>query len=200
MKIKVLILVGILIIAFAAVVIPVSASDPISGTTELHGNVLSYVSISVSTGSIALTLDPQASQPITNSNLGITISANKAATVTVKDNTGRITAEKGKMGNYTSSYDQATQFTTPLLNTTLASPLGLVASSTCVPGGLGGTITPVSVSSPIRDAVSMFTTTGVLSSASCPANQFSQTVAKTDPVLPAGSTYRMDLEFDIAAN
>jgi len=194
MKTKVLVLIGILIIAFAAVTVPVSAGT--TGTTYLAGNIAKYVSITVSPSSLTLTLDPTSS-PATNNLLDIKLSQNTPATVTVADNTGRPAAAQGFMGNYTTTYAQGST----ALNTTLASSIALTASSTCVPGA-AGTITPVAITPPITSTpANMFTTLGVLNSADCPTNIFSQAVAYTDPVLPSPTNaYRIDFVFTITAN
>jgi hypothetical protein len=89
------------------------------------------------------------------------------------------------MGNYTSSYVASP------LNTDLASPIGLTGTTVT-------TTTADSVSSPITStAQTLYTGNAPVYNQILAPNTFSQPVAYTDPVLPSGSTYRIDLLFTI---
>jgi len=179
MKKIVLVLVGVLVIASALIAVPVSASN--TGTTALTGNPASYVSITTSEASIPLTLTPGSTA--TDGTLGLTVSCNDPFTITVADNSLR-SSELGYMGNYTSSYVAFP------LNTTLASPIGLTGTTVT-------TTTADTVTSPISTAQTLYTGTAPVYNQALTPNTFSQQVAYTDPVLPAGSTYRIDFIFTI---
>jgi len=115
------------------------------------------------------------------------VAANTPFTITVNDNTGRILAEQGFMGNYTSgAYG-------PSVNTTLASPLGLT-------GTTNSTTSAEVITPPIRTASpqTLYTGTSAVSNQYL-FNTFSQAVAFGDPLLPTGSEYRVDLQFTISS-
>jgi hypothetical protein len=81
MKAKVLVMIGILIIAFAAVVTPVMAAS----TTTITGNPTAVIAVSVTGGTVNLALNPQIS-PATDSSQTLTVSANAVGwTVAAKD-------------------------------------------------------------------------------------------------------------------
>ena len=183
MKTNKLVLIGILIIAFAAMVAPVLAAN--TGTTYVSGNPSKYVAITLSSGSVPLTLVPGGSA--TSSALTITADSNAKFTITVNDNSGRALGQ-GYMGNYTSGAYEASP-----TNTTLASPLQLSGTTT-------GTTTVGTITPPILTGTpqTLYTGTKWVSSQSLPT-LFTQPVALNDPFLPGSSVYRMDMMFTITA-
>jgi autotransporter-associated beta strand protein len=144
-----------------------------------------YVSISLNENTINMALIPGSTA--TNSSLGITVSANARFAVTVADNTGRPAGEQGYMGNYTTSYAQGSN----ALNTTLASPIGLV-------GTTNGTTSMGTIAPPILvSGQPLYTGSAAVTNQLLAPNTLTQPVAYADPVMPSGSTYRIDLVYTI---
>jgi len=186
MKTKLLIIAGLLVIAFVVMITPVMADT--TGTTAVTGNPSLYVAIQLNQSSINLPLDPNSGSAATNGTLGITVSANGPFSVTVADNgavKGR-TATSGYMSNFTgSSYD--------LVATHLNSALGLTGTTT-------GTTNAEVISTPISaDGDTLYSGTAPVTDQLLTPNTISQNVANNDLVLPPGSTYRIDLLFTIGA-
>ena len=188
MKTNKLVLIGILIIAFAAMVAPVLAGT--TGTAYVSGNPSKYVAITLSSGTVPLTLIPNAAA--TSSALTITADSNSKFTITVNDNTGRALGDgtQGYMGNYSvtnSAYEVIPN------NTKLASPLQLSGTTT-------GTTTVGTITPPILAATpqTLYTGTHWVASQSLPT-LFTQPVAYNDPFLLGTNVYRMDMMFTITA-
>ena len=165
MKARLLIIVGLMIMAVALTVAPVMALS--TGTTSITGNPQSYVSITLSNTSVYLPLDPSNS-PATNSSMGITVLTNIPFSITVADMTGRSTGQ-GFLGNYTSGVYDASP-----LNTDLGSPIQLT-------GTTNTTTTADSITPPITTGSpqtfftgSSYVTNQVL------ATEFTRPVAYTD--------------------
>lgn len=177
-------LIGVLFIALAAVAAPVLADT--TGTAYVSGNPAQYIAITLNENSIALTLDPTSS-PATDSSLTITASCNDPFAITVADNTAR-GSNLGYMGNYTSSAYDASP-----LNTKLTSALALS-------GTTDGTTVAQTITPPITDSPqTLYAGSVPVYDQSLDTNTFTQAVSYTDPRLPGGSNYRIDLIFTIAA-
>ena len=185
MKTRALIIGFLFVIIVALMTAPVSADT--TGTTALTGNPTAYVVITVNPNTIPLTLTPGASA--TDNTLDIHLTSNKACTVSVADSTGRAGGDQGYMGNFTASYEASP------LNTKLASPIQLVGTASPPAGVTVSALTP-----PISTAQTLFTGIAGLNNVNCNTNTFTQPVAYTDPVLPSGSSYKIDLTFTIAAS
>ena len=185
MKTRALIIGFLLVIIVALMTAPVLALT--TGSTALTGNPSAYVAITVSPDTIPLTLDPGSSA--TNNSLQINLTSNKACTVSVADNTFRAGGDLGYMGNFTTFYNASP------LNTKLAAPIELVGD-TIPPAG----VTVSALTFPISTAQTLFTGIAGLNNVNCNTNTFTQPVAYADLVLPAGSSYKIDLTFTIAAS
>jgi hypothetical protein len=187
MKTKVLILVGILIIAFAAVVAPAMAAG--TGIATITGNPAKTISLTVNGGTIGLNLDPTAPQPITDSTTAtLDVSSNSPGwTVSVKDALDGSKPSAGKMVNYTTaSSTYGTLALGSALNVGSASyvsaPNGFVGTS----HDLTGSDQAIETGASDTTAANSFTATALT---------FKQTVVITDPVLPSGQVYRIIVTF-----
>ncbi|HXW98955.1 MAG TPA: hypothetical protein VEI51_04460, partial [Methanomicrobiales archaeon] len=147
----------------------------------------SFVSIALNqTSPIFLALNYSAS-PSTNSSLGLLVSSNGNFAVTVQDSTGRTSGDQGYMGNYTAT----TFYQVSPINTKLGSALSV--SGTTNGTTLAGAITP-----PITATPQTLYTGGSQTNQPL-ATLLSQPVTFGDTVLPAGSAYRIDLQFTITS-
>ena len=162
-----------------------SAANPYyTNITTLSNYISPYVAISLNESAINLALIPGSTA--TDMSLGITVSANAPFVVTVADNTGRSSGQ-GYMGNYTASYNQGLH----ALNTTLASAIGLA-------GTTNGTTSKGSITPPIlAGGQTLYTGSAAVTNQLLAPNTFTQHVVNADPVLPTGSTYRIDLLYSI---
>jgi hypothetical protein len=88
------------------------------------------------------------------------------------------------MGNYTSSYVASP------LNTILSSPIGLA-------GTTNGTTSADTLTTPISTAQTLYVGNASVTNQLLAPNIFTQPVAVADPVLPTGSTYRIDLLYTV---
>ncbi|HUK39274.1 MAG TPA: hypothetical protein VLV30_09185 [Methanomicrobiales archaeon] len=138
------------------------------------------------TSPIYLALNYSAS-PATNSSLGLLVSSNVNFAVTVQDTTGRTSGDQGYMGNYTAS----TLYQSSPINTKLGSALGLS-------GTTNGTTVAAAIAPPIT-ATPQTLYTGQPKTNQPLVTLFSQPVTFGDSVLPAGSAYRIDLQFTITS-
>lgn len=171
--------------AAGAVNVVITTPNGTATGTNAFTYIASNVAITLNQTSIFMPLT--AGGTATNTSLGITVTANIPFTVTVADNTGRIT-NVGYMGNYTTGYVLSP------LNTKLASPLGLA-------GTTNSTTAMKPITPPITStAQSLYSGSAAVTSQLLAPNTFTQPVALTDPVLPVGSKYRIDLIFTIAAS
>jgi hypothetical protein len=174
----------------AGAVVNVVISTP--NGTATGTNAFTYltpsVAITLTESTIPLTLQP--GHTTTDSGLGITVSANVPFSVTVADNTATLgrTSNYGYMGNYSTGTNQ---YVSPYTKT-LQSPLGLTGTSS-------GTTVAQIISGPITSGSPLYSGNTSVTSQLLSPNTFTQTVAVTDPVLPTGSTYRIDLMFTITA-
>jgi len=186
MRDRLIILAGFLLLVSVVMVGPVAAATA-NAPSAVLGNVKVAVSLALVNSTIYLDLDPAAS-PAQNTSLALIASSNQQPfTITVNDNTGRIVAEQGFMGNYTSgAYG-------PVVNTTLASSIGLS-------GTTNASTTAVAITPPITSTpVNFYTATAKVTNQYLMPNTFTQAVAVADPVLPTNSVYRIDLQFTISA-
>jgi hypothetical protein len=187
MKTKALILLGILIIAFASVVAPVIAAS----TTTITGNPTSVIAVSVTGGTVNLPLNPQSTQPITDSSQTLTVSANAIGwTVAVedkldKDPTNASSASKPNKG-YMSQHNTTTGYAT-------VSPLKLFALMNVT----GETMTTGTTPATARlDASGVIETGTAVASGSTGLISFKQISNYVDQVLTGtGNDYQIIVTF-----
>src|SRR5512136_173716 len=181
-----IVLAGILFLVSMVMIWPVAAATS-TGSGAVTGNVKVAVSIALVNSTIFLDLDPALS-PVSNTSLGLIVSSNQQPfTITVHDFTGRVAGEQGFMGNYTSgAYG-------PTANTTLGASLALAGTTNASTSAVA--ITPPITSTPVN----FYTATAKVTNQYLYPNTFTQVVSVSDPVLPSGSVYRIDLQFTISA-
>ena len=174
MKVRLIGFVGILVIVAALIAAPVSAGST-TGTSAVTGNPSSYASITLNETTVVLgpggIMPPGASS--SNQSLGINVTCNEHYTITVADNTERIAAEQGYMGNYTStwatpSYGNAT---VSGLNTTLTAPIQEAGTTNATASVTGSTITP-----PITTGSTLYSSTQPSNNLILAPNTFTQPV------------------------
>ena len=140
------------------------------------------VSLALNENSIALTFT--AGSSATDSSLVINTTDNVPFNIYVADNTGR-SSYQGYMGSYTgTAYDSG--------GPDLASPIQIAGTTT-------GTTTAQTITTPITStAQALYIGSAPVTNQNIPV-LFTQPVAYTDPVLPNGSNYRIDLLYTITA-
>lgn len=179
MKTRTLVLIGVMIIALAAMAMPVMAGQ----SAALYGNI--QPSASVDTNATNLDMIFTASQG-TNTTLGLIVNSNGPYTIGVSGSSG---SGSGYMSNYTSS-----AYETGGLATVLNQPLsvGSTTNSTANADGVG--------SSPLTSSVTLWTGKSAITNGMLDKITFTQPVTSgTDLRLPAGSNYRIDLTFSITS-
>jgi PKD repeat protein len=139
------------------------------------------VAITLNEGSIALAL--VAGSSATDSSLVMNTTTNVPFAILVADGTVRNTTQQGYMGSYTSgAYDSG--------GPDLGSPLQLAGTTT-------GTTTAQTITPPITStAKTLYSGSAAVTNQNLPT-VFTQPAAYSDPYLPGGSTYRIDLAFII---
>jgi hypothetical protein len=184
MKTKVFILIGILIIAFAAVVAPVMAGT--SGTTTITGNPAKTISITVNGPAISLNLDPTASPAVDSTHETLDVSSNTPSwTVKVKDALDDGKPSAGKMVDYLT--------TGPGPYGTLALGTAInVGSASVTPGFTGSTKTLSGADQTIELGDADFNAANTFSATPL---TFTQPVVITDSVLGANHVYRIIVTF-----
>jgi autotransporter-associated beta strand protein len=171
--------------AHAAGTVDVTVTSPGGTSASSPSDQFTYfvpgVALTLSESSIPLTLI--AGSTATDSNLGITVTANVPFTIMVADNTGR-SANQGYMGSYSGgAYDAAGPI--------LALPLELEGTTT-------GTTEAQSITPPITStSQTLYLGSAAVTDQLLAPNIFSQPVESTDQGLSGGSTYRIDLSFTI---
>jgi hypothetical protein len=188
MKTKIWIMVGVLIIAFATMAVPVMAGE--TGTAAITGDVPTSVDIVLNQSSITLDLSQATA---TNTTLGITATTNCPFAIRVNDAySDSKNSNAGYLANYTTAYMTAASG----LDTHLTNPLGFQGIS-------NGAVTGIAASTPISnsgESNNIFTGTAATGSSGTElATTATQTGANLDMHLPTGSTYRIDLLFTIYA-
>ncbi|MDD1682495.1 MAG: hypothetical protein LUO98_01555 [Methanoregula sp.] len=185
MKTKVLTLIGILIIAFAAMVAPVMAADTDSGTAIITGDVAQTITLTPPAAPIALTLDPTLS-PATDSGSDLGVSSNYPDwVVTAEDllDSGKPALSDGIMVNWVMAGPG------PYGTTLLASPLELgTADGT---GYTGSALTALTAQFTFAQGDGTSAAADIFT---IPLD-LSQPVAYTDVVLPATETYQIIVTF-----
>jgi hypothetical protein len=172
---------------FALIAVPVSANGNTASPVSLSGNISSnqgYVSIGTNLTSLYMPLVPGSSA--TNSSLGITAVSNLPFHITIRDSTARST-DIGYMGNYSTTQAYA------VLDQKLASPMGFT------PVANGSTTVPSPLTSFSATGTTVYTG-AVAQNSQVLASTFTQPVAVTDVILPAGYTYTIQTEFAITQN
>ena len=182
MKTKVLILIGILIIAFATVVAPVMAAN--TGTATITGNPPKTLSLTVNGGISNWNLDPTTSPKVDSTSVNLTVSSNSPGwLVSVKDalDGSKPAGSAGKMVDYNvGSYG------------TLALGSNLTVGSASVAGFTGSTVTLHGSDQAIETGAIDATAAGTFTNT---ALTFTQPVAITDAVLGSGHVYRIIVTF-----
>ncbi|MFZ0005349.1 MAG: hypothetical protein WCC86_04505 [Methanoregula sp.] len=183
MKSKILVIGILLATVFALITGPVSAGGTSSGGAAVMGNPTSYAALTLNESAINMTpMTPGSSA--TNSTLGIIVTANEGSwTISVSDNTGR-PSKQGYMGNWTAG----NYVLSPL--TDLASPIGLA-------GTANSTTSTNSITPPITSGATLYSGSAAVTNQLLSPNTFTQPVAYTDPILPTGNNYRIDLTFTL---
>jgi hypothetical protein len=147
--------------------------------------------LTLTESSIPLTL--QAGHTATDSSLGMTVSANVPFSITVADNSATLgrTSNYGYMGDFNTNTNV---YVSPYTKT-LQSKLGLSGSTS-------GTTAVQTISGVIPAApggVPLYLGSAAVTNQLLSPNTFTQPVVITDPVMPTGYTYRIDLIFTIMA-
>jgi hypothetical protein len=182
-KTKLLILIGILIIACAAIIAPVMAAVP---TATIYGNPVAIMNVTVpiASQSIALALSPGNTTTYTPTNPSFTVTSNyETWSVSATDSTPGKSAKLGQMVAYNgtaSTYDF-----TKYLGTAMT-------LSTSTTSGITGKTDLLSTGTTI--ATGDGSTSAVSAALSVPFG-ITQTVSYTDPVLPSGSNYQIVVTF-----
>jgi hypothetical protein len=178
MKTKLLIIAGLLVIAFAAMIAPVMAGS----TATITGNVAKTITVNVN-GTIT-------DWPLTS---GITNTNSTSVTLDVSSNSpGWVVSIKDALDGGKPSAGHLVDYTGSTYGTVaLGSALGI--SSASVTGLTGGSVAALSGSdSTIETGASDYTGAGTFTATPL---TFSQLVAITDPVLESGHTYRIIVTF-----
>ncbi|MFA4850489.1 MAG: hypothetical protein WC626_12245 [Methanoregula sp.] len=190
MKIKSLTIVGILIIAFAAMAAPVMAASTGSDYSVITGNPTLYVSIALAGGTHEITLTPGTTTPYAGATL--TVSNNGPCVISALDtmtdeHAGAKTADTGGyMVNYST------------VSGTYATPATQLNSKMKLTGTVGTTaFTESDINTLSASAQPLFTSTGV-NTAGVLTPSFEQAVANTDKIVPANYIYRIPITFSIA--
>jgi hypothetical protein len=185
MKTKSLVLIGILIIAFAAIVIPVMAAD----TTTITGNPDSVISISVTGGTVDLSsgLSPQL-PPAEDSTQTLTVSANGIGwTVAVSDALDN-SKPAGSKGFMVEALSSAGAYVTP-------SPKNLTA----VMNVTGGSMTGATGATVKLDGGGVIETGTAAVDGTTGSITFQQIANYVDQVLTGTETYRTVVTFTATA-
>jgi hypothetical protein len=104
----------------------------------------------------------------------------------------RAASEQGYMGNYTNNvYGNQSTTSYTGINTTLSQFLTLTGTTNTTTSWYGSTQRILS------GGYALYTGSAPVNNQLLAPNTFSQVVAYTDPVLPSGSTYRIDLLFTL---
>jgi methionine-rich copper-binding protein CopC len=183
MKAKVWIMVGVLIIALAAMVAPVMAASP-TADTVVSGNPASYVDITVSSATISMTLTPSITNHYTTATLGAT--ANGPTTIKATDAGTNSKPSAGYMVNCTTSGNTWSTDKLGSKMTISGTNVGVFTASTVADLG---DLTPET----------LYTGSGEADTQSL-ALSFNQAVTVADPILPSGYTYKLPVTFTIAAS
>jgi hypothetical protein len=165
MKTKVLVLIGVLIIAFAFMTVPVMAAD-----ASITGNPTAVIAVTVPVASqdIVLTLEPGQATTYLPADPSITVSSNWVGwTVTATDNS---TAIKGHMSQYHSGGYEFSKYLQNAMSIATADISGKTTGSTSDLSGSSNTIA---------------TGLAAVDGQSVPFT-IAQTVQYTDPVLTVG--------------
>jgi hypothetical protein len=177
MKTKMLLIIGVLIIAFAAVVAPVMAAT----NTTITGNPAKTISVTVNGGPISLVLNAgsTASDSTTES---LTVASNSPGwTVSVKDALDGSKPSAGQMVDY-SGGSYGTLALASHMSVGSASQTGFTGTTVV----LSGTDQAIETGAGGYTAANTFTNTALT---------FSQPVAITDSVLPGSDVYRIIVTF-----
>jgi hypothetical protein len=188
MKTKIMVLVGILIIAFAAVVAPVMAAT--TGSATITGNPPMKMDLTIAGTITGWILDPTASQPLTDStHVTMTVSSNdRSWVVSAHDalDTTKPAGTVGKMAEWTGS-----AYLTGASAAFLGSAMQ-VGATTVNPGFTGATVTLTGAGQAIatgdgsKSAAGVFTTKPIT---------IKQDVTYADPVLTGGDVYQIIVTF-----
>ena len=172
-----------------------SAANPYNISIDTQSNYISpYVAISLNESAINLALIPGSSA--TNASLGITVSANAQFAISVSDSSVRPTSYAGHMENYTSGgYGNQSFSGQPGLNTTLASYIQLTGTTNGTT--VEQSLTPYYPIPAYPSADTLYSGSASVTNQLLAPNTFTQPVAFIDPVLPSGSTYRIDLVYTV---
>ncbi|MGB8219998.1 MAG: hypothetical protein WCE46_06395 [Methanoregula sp.] len=188
MKTKLLIIAGLLVIAFAVMITPVMAGN----TATVTANPSKVISVTVNGGITNWALDPTNSPKIDASDVTLTVSSNDPGwTVAVKDALDQDTGSNSKPNaGYLVDYNTNTN----LWGTThLGSPLKVESASvTGITGNPGSPVILSNTDQTIETGASDSTGTGTFTTTPL---TFTQPVAYTDQVLGSNHVYRIIVTF-----
>jgi hypothetical protein len=195
MKAKLWVIIGVLIIASIVMVAPVAAAESATAGTAVSGTLAKTVTLTPSAATGSITLTPGAETSL--STITLVASQNCAGTITAVDAMTGTTGVKnagtaGYMTNYTAggAYPDCTDgILCPVSPTKLAAPMKLV-------GTTAGVYSQAAQITDLSTAKTVYTISGGGSDGAL-GLAFSQLTALTDPVLPAGNTYRIPVTFTI---
>ena len=184
MKTKSLILIAVLIIAFAAMAAPVMAADA-SDVTVVSGNPTASVALTVSSATAAITLTPGTTVPYTA--LELTATSNGPATIKVYDTMTGSKATAGYMENRTAAdVWQGDKLTAPLKIKGAAS-IGKFTGQTTAFSIVG---TP---------GTTLYTEAGPDTQTLTTSLEQAVAAPPADPLLPGTNTYQIPLTFTITS-
>ena len=180
MKTKSLVLIGVLIIALAAMAMPVMAESTLNDDTAVYGTLAKTVTITAASDTKEITLTPGSETSITTT---LDVSENCAGTLKAVDTLAATdkTGSPGYMADYLTGTYTATHLNSRIkVSGTTADPFTAAAEATDLSGA--------------KD-IYTFTTGGANAALGI---TFKQTTALTDTVLDGGHTYRIPITFTIA--
>jgi hypothetical protein len=180
MKTRLLVIVGIMIIAFAAMVAPVMAG--LTDTTAVYGNPTAYVSVTVSGPAALMTLAATGANSDTSMHLDAI--TNCPATITAVDAMSNGKGSAGYMVNVTTAG-----------NTYSADKLGAKMQ---ISGADAGVFTATTADDLATTPHLLYTASGATATQEL-ALSFDQTTSYSDPRLPSGYSYRIPVTFTIGS-
>jgi hypothetical protein len=187
MKTKTLILVGVLIIALAAMAAPVMAAT--DAPTAVYGTIQKTVSITASNTEQTIVLTPGSTTQAT----GVTLNANEncAGYIQAVDDYAANTKDEATAG-YMTNYTGSAYSAVPVgALTKLSAKIALAGTTT-------GVFTQAAQATDLATAKQVYTFTTTGTEAALPLT-FSQAVhATNDVTLPGSNSYRIPIKFSIA--
>ena len=188
MKVKILIIAGLLALVCMVMVAPVMASDAYA-STSVSGTVTKVVSLTTSSGAETITLTPGSTTHV--STVTLSASQNCAGTIAAKDalSSSKPSSTAGYMANYSTS---SSTFDTAISPATQLTDKVALSGTTSGVYAAAAQITDLSQTSP---ASTLYTVSGGGSNSALGLD-FSQRTEYADSILPNGYVYEIPVEFD----